>query len=656
MSIHEIPGPDQEPPAKDPTLALSQKLRRVVFGVPLASKEGESELTLLRKLVALPVFCSDAISSVAYGNQAILLVLCSAGFGLPAQSALYNQYLLTISFLILGLLIVVVASYRQTIYAYPNGGGSYIVSRENLGTNFGLVAAAALLIDYTLTVSVSVACGLQNIKDVPMLSFMHITEHQVLYCVIAIGLLTFANLRGLRESGNLFALPVYTFIAMCALMIVIGLAGPLFGWQFHREFANQVIPADACRHGAVGAFSLLVLLRAFANGCSAMTGTEAVSNGIPAFREPKSKNAAIVLVAMAVILGSIFIGISYLAVHFHVVYWEHEGLTSASVIDQLSSTVFGKSGAWGWAYNLTQISTAIILVVAAQTSFAGFPRLASILANDGFMPRQLSNLGDRLAFNNGIIVLGIFSAIVLAAKKGSVDALIPFFAIGVFVAFTLSQAGMVKHWYGKKSEGWQKKAMVNGIGAIACLIVVLDIVAEKFMEGAWCVILITVALVLLFKRINYHYARLAQMLDPKHYHPIPLQNTVLVLIHGVHVGTLTALDYARSISTDCTAISVAVDPAAAERLKERWAEYAPEINLVILDSPFRSLIMPLMSYLDDVHAAKPNSRLTVVVTEYVSDSKWQSFLHGNTGLLLKLALLGRRDVIVANVRYWLKKS
>jgi amino acid transporter len=304
VSIKEIPSPEEEPPAQDPGLALSQKLRRVVFGKPLASEEAESNDTLLPKLIALPVFCSDAISSVAYGNQAILLVLCSSGLWLNSLSHLYGQYLMVISCLILGLLVVVAASYWQTIYAYPNGGGSYIVSRKNLGTTTGLVAAAALLIDYVLTVSVSVAAGLQNVMDVPVLSFL---------------LITFANLRGLRESGTLFAWPVYSFITMCYLLVLVGIFGPSIGWQFHPEFVNQVVPGSEATAKTVETFSLVVLLRAFANGCSAMTGTEAVSNGIPSFREPKSKNAAITLIIMAAILGSVFMGISWLAVHFHVV-------------------------------------------------------------------------------------------------------------------------------------------------------------------------------------------------------------------------------------------------------------------------------------------------------------------------------------------------
>jgi len=657
MSIKEIPSPGEEPPAQDPSLALSQKLRRVVFGKPLASDEAESDDTLLRKLIALPVFCSDAISSVAYGNQAILLVLCSSGLWLPKFQALYGHYTMVISGLIFGLLVVVAASYWQTIYAYPNGGGSYIVSRKNLGTNAGLVAAAALLVDYVLTVSVSVAAGLQNIKDVPILSFLHLGQHLVFYCVGAIALITFANLRGLRESGTLFAVPVYTFIGMCYLLVLIGIFGPAIGWTFHPEFVNQSVPASDITTKTVETFSLVVLLRAFANGCSAMTGTEAVSNGIPAFREPKSKNAAITLVFMAAILGSVFLGISWLAVHFHVVYWEQNGLTAPSVIDQLSGTVFGKTGFWSWAYVLTQTSTALILIVAAQTSFAGFPRLASILARDGFMPRQLNNLGDKLAFNNGIIVLGIVSSAILIFAKGSVDQLIPFFAIGVFVAFTLSQTGMVRHWFTEKSAHWQGKAMINGIGALACFIVVIDIAAEKFLEGAWFVIVIMCALLFMFKRIAKHYVRIAQLLDPSKFHAHePMQNTVLVFIHSVHVGTLTAIEYARSISKDCKAVCVAIEPDRIEKMKTTWEKFVPDMELVILDSPYRSLVLPIMRYLDEVHEEKPNSRITVVITEFVTKSWWQSLLHGNTGLILKLALLGRRDVIVANVRYWLNQG
>jgi amino acid transporter len=591
-------------------------------------------------------------------------VLCSAGLWLPHHAQLYGSYTMALTWVIAVLLIIVSASYRQTIFGYPGGGGSYIVARKNLGRLPGLIAAAALLIDYTLTVSVSVASGIQNIKDVPALASLKIGDHMILYCILAILFMTYANLRGLRESGRLLAAPVYSFIIMCFLMIIIGLVGPYVGWQFHSEFVNQIVPDNPAQPNAATnaaeIISTVVLLRAFANGCAALTGIEAVSNGIPVFKEPKTKNAATTLLIMSVILGCMFVGVSWLSVHFHVVYWENNGVTAPAVIDQLSGTIFGKTGMWSWAYMLTQISTAVVLVIAAQTSFGGFPRLASILAHDGFMPRQLMNLGDKLAFNNGIIMLGFFSSLLIVMEKGSVDRLIPFFAIGVFMAFTLSQTGMVRHWIKDKTPGWQWRSFINGAGALACFIVVIDIVTEKFLEGAWMVLVVIGILLFMFFKISGHYKRMITLLNPANYRKEPrtFDDTVLVLVQGVHVGTLTALDYARSISHDCTAVYVALDPdpERVEVFKSVWEKYVPDVELVILDSPYRSLIEPITCYLDMLHKEKPNRRLTVVIPEFVTSKWWQGLLHGNTGLLLKLALLGRQDVIVANVRYWLKGS
>ena len=387
-------------------------------------------------------------------------------------------------------------------------------------------------------------------------------------------------------------------------------------------------------------------------------GTEAVSNGVPAFREPRSRNAALTLVSMGLILGSIFIGVSWLAVNLHVVYWEQGGHTAPAVIDQISGAVFGKTGNFSWAYITTQVFTALILVLAANTSFADFPRLSSILARDRFLPRQLANLGDRLAFNNGIFLLGLFSALLILIKNGSVDLLIPFYAIGVFLAFTLSQTGMVKHWLTIKGEGWKRKAIINGTGAIVTSIVLLDILAEKFIDGAWMVVIIIALLIVVFKMVYGHYIDVRQQLDIANYTRAdePMRNTVLVLIQGIHAGTLHALDYAKSISSDCQAVYIEVEPERTEYLTKTWAKYVGDFPLIVVKSPYRSLIRPIMHYLDTMHDEKPNHRITVVVGEFVPSKWWHSLLHGNTGLILKLALLGRRDIVVANVRYWLEQT
>jgi amino acid transporter len=657
LKITEIPLA-QLPESTNAKPSLVDVLRLIIFGRPIPNEQSEGEL--LPKLLALPLFCSDAISSVAYGNQQILLALCASGFGLPAYVKLYSQCSLGVSLAIVVLLVIVAASYRQTIFAYPNGGGSYSVSRANLGQTAGLIAAAALMVDYVLTVSVSVTSGLQNLMSVPMFAGMNIANHMVAYSIAIIAFMTFANLRGLREAGTAFAIPTYGFTIMCYLMLFFGFVGPLFGWHFHSEYANQNAPYQAPTGGISSALAIIVLLRAFANGCSSMTGVEALSNGTPAFREPKSKNAAITLVWMALILGTIFGGVAILAVQFHIVYWEQNGTTSAAVIDQLSGTIFGKTGPTSYLYVVTQLFTTMVLVVAAQTSFAGFPRLASILAHDSFLPRQLALLGDKLAFNNGIIILAILSSFFVYICQGVVDKLIPFFAIGVFIAFTMSQTGMVRHWLTGKERGWLPRALVNGLGAVTCSIVVLDIAAEKFFEGAWAIIVIMIALVTFFKYLSNHYHEVWTELRPEVYRAeepaAPLQNTVIVLINGVHAGTLNALEYARSISDNCTALSVETDPARTPKLKQDWQKYAADIPLVILQSPYRSLVQPITRYLDTVHQATPNHRITVVIGEFVPSKWWFTFFHGNTGLLLKLWLLNRPDIVVANVRFWVDES
>jgi amino acid transporter len=457
----------------------------------------------------------------------------------------------------------------------------------------------------------------------------------------------------------MFAAPTYIFVFICYLMIILGLLGPLIGWQFHPEYVNQDWPGGAeAATKTLGTFGLVVLLRAFANGCSAMTGTEAISNGVPAFREPKSKNAAVTLVMMGAILGTIFLGISWLAMKFHVVYWEVNGSTAPAVIDQISGCVFGKQGIWSIGYVTSQIFTALILVLAANTSFADFPRLSSLLARDGFMPRQLSHLGDKLVFNNGIIALGILSALLIIVKKGSVDALIPLYAIGVFLAFTLSQSGMVKHWFVQKTAGWRVKALINGAGAVATFLVLIDIAAEKFMEGAWMIILLIIFLVFCFRKVFAHYMDVSEQLRLPEDHPaslLPKENIVVVLVQGINRGTLTTLDYALSLSRECIALHVDLDAAQTTAFKEHWTRLFPEVNLQVLNSPYRSLLEPMMTFIDQTRAAHPDANITVIIGEFVATKWWHTFLHGHTGLVLKLAMLTKQNIVVTNIRYYLEK-
>ncbi|HEY9756956.1 MAG TPA: APC family permease [Oculatellaceae cyanobacterium] len=627
-------------------------LRAVIYGEPL--KTQESDINRLPKLLALPVFCSDAISSVAYGPQQILLALTMAGLWLPSMAGMYNHHVMLISSTIFLVLVLVSLSYWQTIFGYPSGGGSYIVTKDNLGTNCGLFAAAALLIDYVLCVSVSVASGLQNLKDVPLLTSLHIGDHLVIYSLLAIFLMTWLNLRGLREPGLLFAIPFYIFIGMSLLMIAVGLGAPIFHWPLHTEFANQTVPHEYNFSLTASAFSIVVVLRAFATGCSALTGIECVSNGIPAFKEPSPRNAAITLIWMAIILGSIFMGVAMLSVNLHIVYWEHSGVTAPAVIDQLSGTVFGKTGIGSIFYNLMQFSTALILMVAAQTSFADFPRVTSILARDGFMPRQLTNLGDRLAFDNGVVALGFLSSLFIIAEKGSVDMLIPFFTIGVFQAFSLSQIGMVKHWFKVKQKGWHVKALLNGLGAVATLVVFLDIITEKFRDGAWFIVIMIGILLFIFKKISGHYEDLSQSLSIGELHedtePIH-ETTVLVLVQAIHAGTINSVRYARSISQECRALFVEIEPNSGDKFRENWKIVFPDVQLTILPSPYRSLLQPVLNYVDELKLQEPDRKITVVIGEFTSEKWWHSFLHGNTGLMLKLALLSRPDLVVTNVRY-----
>lgn len=653
----EDPAPLVAVPNRPPTFA--RRLRRLLLGNPVSS--AHSEHTLLPKFLALPVFASDAISSVAYATQQIILALGAAGLYLMEERTRYTQNTLLIAGLIVTLLVIVVFSYWQTIFAYPKGGGSYIVTKDNLGTLPGLIAAAALLIDYVLTVAVSIASGVQNLADIPFVRHYGVDQHLIPVCLLFVTLLTLANLRGLKESGALFAVFTYGFVLLCYLMVGVALIGPLFGWQPHTQEIEEVykhwpVTSETARHAAEG-FGVLVLLRAFANGCSAMTGTEAVSDGIPAFQEPKSKNAALTLLAMGVILGSIFIGVTWLAMHLHVVYWEHHGKTAPAVIDQISGAVFGKTGGFSFLYVTTQCFTAAILVLAANTAFADFPRLAFFLARDRFVPTQFGNLGDKLVYNNGILLLGLAAAALIVAKHGAVDALIPLYATGVFTAFTLSQSSMVARWNRLKGPGWQRKAFINGFGAMTTFIVLCFIVYEKFLEGAWIVILLILSLVLLFRLIHTHYADVAAQLRlPKNVLPeMPLKNTVLILVPGLHRGILPALQYARSLSSDCRAVTIETDHERTALLKSRWEEWAHEIPLIVLNSPYRSLISPIMRYLDAVQVERRNHIITVIVPEFVPAKWWHSLLHGNSGLLLKIALLSRKDVIVANVRYYLQE-
>ena len=642
--------------------SLIKRLRRFLIGSPLDTEHMEH--TLLNRLIALPVFASDAISSCAYATQEITLVLGAAGLGAASAFDIYRKLTVGVAFAIIVLLVIVATSYWQTIFAYPGGGGSYIVTKENVGKrfkiNWGLVAGASLLIDYVLTVSVSVAAGIQNLSGLPfILSRFHLDVNAQLVpiCILCIAMLTLANLRGLKESGALFAVVTYGFVVACLVIIAVNLFGSHFGYVPQLSEVNQIRGDYAAEFAKtkhlVEAASLGLLLHAFSSGCTAMTGVEAVSNGIPAFKEPKSRNAALTLLTMAAILGTIFLGLSITTMQMKIVYFDG----ASSVIDQISGATFGKEGKYAFFYIATQLLTAGILVLAANTAFADFPRLASIMAKDRFLPKQFANLGDRLVFKNGIGILGIFAGLLIIGFKGKVDNLIPLYAVGVFLAFTLSQTGMVIHWFHERQRGWRKKAIINGIGAVATLIVLATIVYEKFAVGAWIIVVLIVVLYLLFNMIHNHYLSVAQQLNMKRYQPssIPMTNTVLLLVPSLHRGIMPALTYAKSLSPDCRAIHIETSPERTPIMREKWEYYGQDVPLVILNSKYRSLIGPIMQYLDAVQLERRNHLVTVIVPEFVPTKKWHALLHGNNGLLLKLALLARRDIVVANVRYYLQE-
>jgi amino acid transporter len=623
-------------------------LRRFFLGTPIPTERARHER--LPKFLALPVFASDALSSVAYATQEILSTLLAAGVGLAAFA-----HVIPISLAIVALLVIVTISYRQTIHAYPGGGGAYIVARENLGVVAAQTAGAALLIDYVLTVSVSIAAGVDAIISSVAHNahlFETLDHWRVVMCIGAIVGIMLANLRGVKESGAIFALPTYSFIAVTLTMVAMGIAKAMSG-SLHPAETHQVITHS-------GAIGLFLLLKAFSSGCAALTGVEAISNGITAFKSPESKNAATTMTWMSAILGTMFLGISFLAMRLQI----HYQVGSETVISQVGRAVFGTGG----AYYFLQAATAGILILAANTSFADFPRLCALQAADGFLPRQLANIGDRLVFSNGIIVLSLISGTVIALFGGHTDYLIPLYAVGVFLSFTLSQTGMVRRWFRLRSPHWQLAALVNGTGAVVTGLVMLVIASSKWASGeklhigrlalptgAYLVVVLVPCLVYLFFTIYNHYCSVRRQLTLEGYHrPPQRRNTVLVLVPALHQGTVPALQFARSISDDVRAVFVEIDPNKTVLLQQKWAQWGEDVPLVVLKSPYRSLIEPIMQYIDEVEAERDDDQIVLVLPEFVPARWWEKIMHNHSGLMLKLALLHKRNVIVCNIRYFLE--
>jgi amino acid transporter len=529
-----------------------------------------------------------------------------------------------------------VTSFRQSILAYPKGGGAYVVTRENLGRYPSLVAGAALLIDYVLTVAVSTAAGIDAITS----AIPPLYPHRVALCTAGVLAIALVNLRGVREAGRLFAGPTYLFVGAYLAMILWGLVLWLRG---------EAGPAAAEAEGrGVEALTLFLALRAFASGCAALTGIEAVSDGVPAFRTPEARNARQVLAALGLILIVLFVGITVLVSVFHVVPVAGETTNS-----QLARRVFGLSP----FYYLVQGVTALILVLAANTSFADFPRVASFLARDGFVPRQFANRGDRLAYSNGILILTVLSVGLLVVFKGDTHALIPLYAVGVFLSFTLKQASMVRYWLGRRRRGWVTGVSVQAVGATATGLVMVIIAVTKFTHGAWIVVVLIPALVVAFATVRRHYDQVARQLsiDGAEAEPPLTAHVVLVLVGDVHRGVLRAVRYARALSTDARGVYVEITPEQTRRVEERWGRFAAGMPLVVLRSPYRSVAGPLLEYLDHVQRRATDQLVTIILPEFIPARWWQHLLHNQTALLIKGALLFRKGVIVTNVPYHLEQ-
>ncbi len=594
---------------------MFRRIQYLLIGSPLPTQQALHRR--LNKIRALAAFSPDALSSIAYANQEIYLGLVVAGSAGLSLS-------LPIGLAITVLLGVVALSYFQTIHGYPSGGGSYIVARENLGTFPGLVAAAALLLDYVLTAAVSLTAGVAAIAS----AYPVLWTHRVGLSLALLLAITLANLRGLRETGTLMAIPVYLFLFTYLPMLAYGLV---------RAVIDGPGTLAVAAPPAVVPLTILLAVHAFSTGCTALTGIEAISNGVPAFKPPEAGNAGRTLIVMAVLMGLLFLGSIGLAQFLAVVANPQETILSA-----LARRLLGS----GPVYLLIQTSTMLILAVAANTSFADFPRVAAILASDGFLPRQLRNLGDRLVFANGILILAGATAVLIMLFGGDTHALVPLFAVGAFLAFTLSQAGMVVHWWRERGRGWRLKAVFNGAGAMATITTLVIVGVSKFVEGAWISILTIPMLVVIFLKIRSHYLEVARQLSlhglPPSLRPFPPAR-VVIPVSGVHRGIVDAINFARSISSQVTAVYIELEPGAGQGIVEGWEHWWPDVPLVVVPSPYRSTIGPLLDFLDETDLQHNDGQQAVVVLpEFVPARGWHEFLHNQTALMIKAALLFRR--------------
>ena len=615
------------------------------MGRPLPTADAPHQT--IGKAVGLAIFASDALSSTAYATQEIMFILAAAG-----TAAFSNVF--PISIVIVVLLAIVSLSYEQIIHAYPDGGGAYIVARDNMGELPAQIAGAALLTDYILTVAVSISSGMAQIVS----AFPVLFEYRVTIAVFLVLFVMLVNLRGVREAGITFAIPSYFFILMMSLSVGVG----MFRY-FTGGLSSVVNPPELEVIQTMTVITPFLILHAFSSGTAALTGIEAISNGITAFKEPRSRNAGITLIWMALILGSLFLGISFLSSQIHAIPSEFE-----TVISQMGRTVFDGNEV---LYLALIAATTIILVMASNTSFAGFPRLGALLALDGFLPRQMAFKGSRLVYSYGIVSLTIIAVLLIIVFKASVTGLIPLYAIGVFMSFTLSQAGMARRWWkigrlkpgtqiierGSTLEyerGWQSKMIINGFGAICTFIVMMVFAITKFVDGAWVVLILIPLLVVMFTSIHSHYRGIARRLSLENYAAMPrtARHRVILPISGVHRGTLAALRYATSLSDDVTAVNISMDPIETEKLKAKWDEWGEGIRLVILESPYRTLLEPLLEYIEEITSQRqPNEIITIVVPQFVPKRTIHNLLHTNTAFWLRAALLFKPGIVITDVPY-----
>ena len=612
---------------------MASVLKRILVGRPLSS-DAESHQRIL-KVFALAIFASDAISSTAYATEEILHVL------VPIAAAEALEYLIPISLVVMALMAIVVTSYRQVIFAYPTGGGSYQVSQDNLGEKPALVAGASLMVDYTLTVAVSISAGTAAITS----AFPELRDQRVYLCLGFILILMLANLRGLKESATVFAIPTYVYVVTLAALIGYGLYRVYFGDLDALPPVQERYDEFTKGGTLLTGVTLYALMRAFSSGAVALTGVEAISNGVPAFRKPEPRNASITLIWMGVILATAFFGISLLAYELQPTLNDDE-----TVLSIIATAVFGDGA---FMYFLFQAATAGILLLAANTAFAGFPQIASILARDGYLPRQLHNRGDRLVFSNGIIALSIIAGLLIVAFGGVTTALIPLYAVGVFCGFTLAQAGMCVRHRRLKHTGWKRGFAINLVGAITTGLVLVVVVYSKFTIGAWIPVVVIPCIAFVLTRVKRHYTRVhGALLLGESYRSRRHTHTVVVLVGSLNRATMAALSYARSLAPDrLVALSVVLEDGDAQKLQEQWERFDVPVTLQIVSSPYRELTTPVVKFLDELDEAHENDVITVVLPEFVLTRWWEQLLHNQSALLLKGRLLFRRNTVVVSVPY-----